>query len=125
MKIGFPEAESPQAHRYALFAVAIRANTRPVRGHSSEEERRRERVQLWSLPVPEKKHPDTASADPRSRANERRALTFHCAAIDGRRSLLAIGDPLAARATNFRSERRGGGCSHRTVRPVPGQLRPL
>src|SRR5438128_3901903 len=125
MNTGFPEAESLPAHRYTLFAAAIRANNRLIRGHFSEEECRRERDHLSSLPAPAKKHPDSASADPRSQANERHALTFHCAAIDSRRSLPSIGDLLAARATNFRSEYPGAACNHQTTRPGPDRSRQL
>src|SRR4029077_12108292 len=125
MNTGFPEAESLQAHRYTLFATAIRANNRLIRAHSSEEECRLERDHLSALPAPAKKHPDSAAADPRFRASERRALGFHCAAIDSRQSRPWIGDLLAARATNFRSEYPGAACNHRTARPGPdrsGQL---
>src|SRR4029453_15320875 len=117
MNTGFPEAESLQAHRYTPFAAAIRANNRLIRDHCPVEECRRERDHLSSLLARARKHPDSASADPHSRANERHALTFHCAEIDPRRTRPSIGDLLAARATNFRSEYPGAGCNHRTTRP--------
>src|SRR6266516_604664 len=119
MNTGFPEAESLQAHRYALFAAAIRANNRLIRGYFSEEECRRERDHLSSLPARAKKHLDSAATDLRSRANERHALTFHCAATDSRRSRPSIGGLLAGRATNFRSEYPDAACNHRITRPGP------
>ena len=119
MNTGFPEAGSLQAHRCALFAAASRASNRLIRGHSSEEDCRRETDHLSPPPAPARKHPDSASADRCSRANELRALAFHCAAIDSRRSRRSIEDPLAARATNFRSEYLGADCNHRITRPGP------
>src|ERR1044071_3643367 len=119
MNTGFPEAGSLQAHRCALFAAASRASNRLIRGHSSEEDCRRETDHLLIPQRPARKHPDSVSVDRCSRANELRALTFHCAAIDSRRSRPWIGDLLAARATNFRSEYPGAGCNHRIARPGP------
>ena|SRR5437667_7818209 len=125
MNTEFPEAESLPARWCVLFAEASRASNRPIHGHCSEAERRRETDHLSSLLAPARKHPDTASADRRFRANELRVLTFHCAAIDSRRSRPSIEHLLAARATNFRNEYPDAACSHRTVHLVPGQLEPL
>src|SRR4029077_898673 len=97
MNIEFPEAESLQARRCVLFAEPSHASNRPIHGHSSEEDCRRETDHLSYPLVPARKHPDSASADLRLRANELRALTFHCAAIDSRRSRPSIEHPLAAR----------------------------
>src|SRR5215468_8648603 len=117
MNTEFPEAESLQARRCVLFAGASRASNPSIHGHSSDEDWRRETDHLSSPLAPTKKRPDSASAGPRSRANELRALTFHCAAIDSRQSPPSIGHPPAVRATNFRNEYPGAACTHRTTRP--------